>query len=90
MPPQQGRSRSPSSPRWAAPNPLFILPGALAERGTQIAEGLKASVTMGVGQFCTNPGLVLGLKDNATDQFIEQFAALHDRSRPRRACSMRD
>src|SRR6185437_6058171 len=33
-------------------NPVFLLPGALAERGKQIAEGLRASVTMGVGQFC--------------------------------------
>ncbi|HWE02261.1 MAG TPA: aldehyde dehydrogenase (NADP(+)) [Tepidisphaeraceae bacterium] len=57
-------------------NPLFILPGALAERGKQIAEGLKASVTMGVGQFCTNPGLILGVKGAVTDEFIEQFAAL--------------
>lgn len=57
-------------------NPLFILPGALAERGKQIAEGLRASVTMGVGQFCTNPGLVLGLKDHATEQFVEQLAVL--------------
>ena len=42
-------------------NPVFILPGALRERGAQIAEGLKNSVTMGVGQFCTKPGLVLAL-----------------------------
>lgn len=40
-------------------NPVFILPGALKERSTKIAEGLAASVTLGVGQFCTNPGLVL-------------------------------
>ncbi len=39
-------------------NPVFILPGALAERGEQIAQGLVSSVTMGVGQFCTKPGLV--------------------------------
>jgi alpha-ketoglutaric semialdehyde dehydrogenase len=39
-------------------NPVFLLPGALAERGLQIAAGLAGSVTMGVGQFCTNPGLV--------------------------------
>ena len=34
-------------------NPVFVLPGALRERATQIAEGLSASVTLGVGQFCT-------------------------------------
>lgn len=39
-------------------NPVFLLPGALAARGEQIAEGLHASVTLGAGQFCTKPGLV--------------------------------
>jgi NADP-dependent aldehyde dehydrogenase len=39
-------------------NPIFILPGALQERSEQIASGLHASVTLGAGQFCTNPGLV--------------------------------
>src|SRR5688500_6057324 len=60
-------------------NPLFVLPGALAERGKQIAEGLKASVTLGVGQFCTCPGVVVGLESDATRAFVqaatEAFAA---------------
>ena len=42
----------------SAINPIFVLPGALAERGAQIAEGLVGSVSLGVGQFCTSPGLV--------------------------------
>lgn len=40
-------------------NPVFLLPGALRERGEAIAAGLQASVTLGVGQFCTSPGLVV-------------------------------
>lgn len=40
-------------------NPVLMLPGALATRPAEIAAGLAASVTLGVGQFCTNPGLVL-------------------------------
>jgi NADP-dependent aldehyde dehydrogenase len=40
-------------------NPVFILPGALRERGENIAAGLHASFTMGAGQFCTKPGIVL-------------------------------
>jgi NADP-dependent aldehyde dehydrogenase len=40
-------------------NPVFILPGAMRERRDQIAAGLHASVTLGAGQFCTKPGLVL-------------------------------
>jgi NADP-dependent aldehyde dehydrogenase len=39
-------------------NPVFILPGALRTKGEQIATGLQASFTIGVGQFCTKPGLV--------------------------------
>jgi NADP-dependent aldehyde dehydrogenase len=39
-------------------NPVFVLPGALAARGEQIAEGLHGSVTLGAGQFCTKPGVV--------------------------------
>ncbi|HEY0061302.1 MAG TPA: aldehyde dehydrogenase (NADP(+)) [Telluria sp.] len=50
-------------------NPFFLFPHALASRGDQIATGFAASMTMGVGQFCTNPGLVLGLKGPAFDRF---------------------
>jgi NADP-dependent aldehyde dehydrogenase len=44
-------------------NPVFILPGALAARGAEIARGLFASVTLGVGQFCTSPGLAFVMGD---------------------------
>ncbi len=56
-------------------NPMFILPSALAERGEEIAKGLAASVSLGVGQFCTNPGLVIGLDSDENEQFIQQTAA---------------
>ncbi len=39
-------------------NPVFVLPGALKERGGQIAAGLYGSITLGGGQFCTKPGIV--------------------------------
>lgn len=41
-------------------NPLFILPGAMKERGEALAKGLQGSFTLGSGQFCTKPGLVFG------------------------------
>jgi 2,5-dioxopentanoate dehydrogenase len=50
-------------------NPVYLLPQALAARGDDIAKGFAASLTMGVGQFCTNPGLVLGLAGAAFDRF---------------------
>jgi alpha-ketoglutaric semialdehyde dehydrogenase len=51
-------------------NPVFILPGALAERGEAIAEGLTQSVNLSVGQMCTCPGVVVALKP---DTFAEQL-----------------
>jgi 2,5-dioxopentanoate dehydrogenase len=57
-------------------NPVFILPGALAERASAIAAGLKDSVTMGVGQFCTNPGLTIGVGDDRFDAFVHELEGL--------------
>jgi NADP-dependent aldehyde dehydrogenase len=48
-------------------NPLFILPGAMRERGAQIAKGLQASVTVGSGQFCTKPGMVFLPAEQSAD-----------------------
>ena len=56
-------------------NPVFILPGAIAERGAAIADGLKDSVTLGVGQFCTNPGLTIGLGEARFDDLVRQLEA---------------
>ncbi len=63
-------------------NPVFVLPGALSERGSEFAEGLRGSVTLGVGQFCTNPGLVLGIEDEAMDGFIETAETLFEEASP--------
>jgi NADP-dependent aldehyde dehydrogenase len=52
-------------------NPVFILPGALKQKAGAIAEGFVQSVTMGVGQFCTNPGLVFGLADDSLNAFVQ-------------------
>lgn len=57
-------------------NPVFVLPRALAERTDAIAAGLKQSVMMGVGQFCTSPGLTIGIDDERFDQFVRQVEAL--------------
>jgi NADP-dependent aldehyde dehydrogenase len=56
-------------------NPVFALPGALAARGDTLAAAYIDSVTLGVGQFCTNPGLVIGLADPDLDDFIDNAAA---------------
>ncbi len=51
-------------------NPVVILPGAIRARGESLAEGLVNSVTLGSGQFCTNPGLVLIQDSPETAAFI--------------------
>ena len=55
-------------------NPVIILPQALQVRGATVARELAASVVQGCGQFCTNPGLVIGLRSPAFNAFIEQLA----------------
>nr|WP_294503046.1 aldehyde dehydrogenase (NADP(+)) [uncultured Rhodopila sp.] len=50
-------------------NPVILLPAALAARAADIGSGFVASLTMGAGQFCTNPGLVLALDGAGMDQF---------------------
>ena len=55
-------------------NPVFLLPGALAGHGAALATGLAASVTMGVGQFCTSPGLVVIDKNAAPAAFRQALA----------------
>jgi len=54
-------------------NPVILLPEALSESAEQISGGLHVSATMGVGQFCTNPGLVFIKSGSDGDRFIENF-----------------
>jgi 2,5-dioxopentanoate dehydrogenase len=56
-------------------NPVFLLPEALAQRGEAIADGLTQSVNLGVGQFCTCPGLAVGIASPDFDRFAEQLRA---------------
>ncbi|WAC00033.1 aldehyde dehydrogenase (NADP(+)) [Pseudomonas putida] len=56
-------------------NPVLVLPAALQARGEQVAKELAASVVLGCGQFCTNPGLVIGIAGAAFDTFVTALAA---------------
>ncbi|NLT70362.1 MAG: aldehyde dehydrogenase (NADP(+)) [Verrucomicrobiaceae bacterium] len=53
-------------------NPVFMLPGALKARSASIADSFVTALTTGVGQFCTNPGLVLGLESEEWSDFSEK------------------
>jgi len=50
-------------------NPMFLMPAAVAARGPEIAKGWAASLTMGAGQFCTNPGVVVLIDGPEADSF---------------------
>lgn len=51
-------------------NPMFFMPAALANRGAAIAAGWAGSLTMGAGQFCTNPGIAVVIDGPDADSFI--------------------
>jgi 2,5-dioxopentanoate dehydrogenase len=57
-------------------NPVFFLPRALEASPETLAMGLHASVTLGVGQFCTNPGLVFVEAGPAAEKFLQRLEAL--------------
>jgi NADP-dependent aldehyde dehydrogenase len=58
-------------------NPVFVTPGAVAARGQAIAEGYLTSFTLGVGQFCTKPGLLfLPRGSGIADQLVEAASAV--------------
>ena len=52
-------------------NPVILFPHALARRGAEIAKAFAGSLTLGVGQFCTNPGLLLALEGAERDGFAQ-------------------
>ncbi|WDY55929.1 aldehyde dehydrogenase (NADP(+)) [Pseudomonas sp. PSKL.D1] len=56
-------------------NPVLVLPGALQARGEQVAAELAASVVLGCGQFCTNPGLVIGIAGPVFTAFVTALGA---------------
>jgi 2,5-dioxopentanoate dehydrogenase len=63
-------------------NPVFVLPGALEKQRADIAEGLAKSINLGVGQFCTCPGLVFGFGGEVFADFKKQLATAFEKSIP--------
>lgn len=66
----------------SAINPVILLPAALAARGKALAAGFVGSLTMGSGQFCTNPGLVLALDAPALDAFLADAGEIVEAQQP--------
>ena len=64
-------------------NPVFLLPGVLAERGDALAQEFFASCTMGSGQFCTNPGIVIVPAGAQGDAFVAAATKLFAEAEPK-------
>ena len=63
-------------------NPVIILPKILESGARTISEGLYRSVTLGVGQFCTSPGLVFAAESGALHEFVGQLGTLFAEGTP--------
>jgi alpha-ketoglutaric semialdehyde dehydrogenase len=63
-------------------NPMFLLPQALSARGAEIAAGWAGSLSMGAGQFCTNPGIAVALKGPDASGFVAATRAALEATGP--------
>jgi alpha-ketoglutaric semialdehyde dehydrogenase len=71
---QQRRVPIPLFAEMGSINPVILLPGILEKRGEEVAMTYTASITMGAGQFCTNPGLLLAVKSDSLVNFEKSLA----------------
>ena len=54
-------------------NPVFLLPEKLKQSSEEVAKAYAGSITLGVGQFCTNPGLIIGIESHDLQKFISEL-----------------
>ena len=54
-------------------NPVVAMPALLAEKGAELATLMAGSISLGCGQFCTSPGVIVLIKDAASDAFVSQL-----------------
>jgi NADP-dependent aldehyde dehydrogenase len=63
-------------------NPVFLLPGKLRTSSADIAKMYAGSITLGVGQFCTNPGLIIGIDNDDLKSFVHDLGKAIQQSTP--------
>ena len=56
-------------------NPVLLLPGKVKDNPAGLAATIAGSINLGAGQFCTNPGILIGLKSEETEVFKVELAA---------------
>jgi alpha-ketoglutaric semialdehyde dehydrogenase len=76
------RAGKPIYLEMSSSNPVFILPGALAERLPAIARELYDSCSLGAGQFCTRPGITVVQEGGRAEAFLAEAAGLFDKGTP--------
>jgi len=67
---QERKSPIPVFTEMGSINPVILLPSILAAQAEPLAAKYAASITLGAGQFCTNPGLILAVKSDGLDRFM--------------------
>ena len=55
-------------------NPVILLPGKVAQNAKELGEQLASSVTLGAGQFCTNPGIIITMSGAQTNEFKDALS----------------
>ncbi len=63
-------------------NPVFLLPEKLKQSARETAKQYSGSITLGVGQFCTNPGLIIGIDNDDLETFIQSLGEEIKKSMP--------
>jgi len=63
-------------------NPVILFPAALAVRGEALAKAYVGSLTMGAGQFCTNPGILIGIAGPDLDRFVAAATQALEQAQP--------
>ena len=79
---QQRPEPIPVYAEMSSTNPVFVLPKALANRAEALGTGFIGSLTMGAGQFCTNPGLIFAVDGPDLDTFVAAAVAALEAAKP--------
>lgn len=78
----QRREPIPVFAEMGSVNPVFLLPEKLKQSAAEVAKLYAGSITLGVGQFCTNPGLIIGLESEELQTFIGALSAEIKKTQP--------
>ncbi|NQX37294.1 aldehyde dehydrogenase (NADP(+)) [Pedobacter steynii] len=73
---QQRKQPIPVFAEMGSINPVVLLPEAMAEKATELAAKCAASITLGAGQFCTNPGLLIAVQSEGLELFKQELSSI--------------